>query len=218
MKDLFNAIDRKYDFLNHLFSLCLDYHWRKVMVEELLPLGGKTVLDLATGTGDSARELVRRGFFVVGLDPSVNMVARARDKIRENNYVPLLGSGYMLPFRDGVFDGVTCAFGIRNMHETGAALREILRVLKTGGKAVFLEFSMPAGLIRTPYKLYLRCVIPAVASLVSRREAYEYLGASIQGFHLPGEFCRLILDAGFHSCELKPLSLGLVHIHKGLKA
>jgi demethylmenaquinone methyltransferase/2-methoxy-6-polyprenyl-1,4-benzoquinol methylase len=103
------------------------------------------------------------------------------------------------------------------MHETDAALAEIHRVLKPGGKAVFLEFSMPRGWIRRPYTLYLRRVIPAVADVISRREAYEYLGESICSFHHPEAFCRLIREAGFRVCEKKPLSMGLVHLHRGEK-
>jgi demethylmenaquinone methyltransferase/2-methoxy-6-polyprenyl-1,4-benzoquinol methylase len=217
MKEVFDAIDRRYDFLNHLFSLCLDYYWRNVMVRELLPLNGRVVLDLATGTGDSARRLVEKGFLVVGVDLSGNMLCRARRKIPQSNFIPLCGSAYALPFAEGTFDGVTCAFGIRNMHETPAALAEIFRVMKRGGKVVFLEFSMPRGWIRRPYALYLRAVIPAIAGVISRREAYEYLGESICGFHPPEEFCRLIAEAGFHECEKKPLSMGLVHLHSGVK-
>ncbi len=217
IREMFDDIDRRYDFLNHLFSLCLDYRWRKVMVRELLPLEGTKVLDLATGTGDSARDLVEKGFEVAGLDMSGNMLLRAKKKIPRDTYMPVLGSGYDLPFRANVFHGITCAFGIRNMHETHRALQEILRVLRKGGKAVFLEFSMPRGILRFPYRWYLKYAIPAIARFLSKKEAYEYLGQSIEGFYGPEEFCRCILDAGFSSCEKFPLSGGLVYIHKAYK-
>jgi demethylmenaquinone methyltransferase/2-methoxy-6-polyprenyl-1,4-benzoquinol methylase len=217
VRDLFDGIDKRYDFLNHLLSFCVDYHWREVMARELLPLGGAMVLDLAAGTGDSAATLLRKGVTVVGVDVSLNMLARGRAKINRSDYHPVLASGYSLPFKEGSFDGATCAFGIRNMPETALALRELCRVLKKGGKVVFLEFSMPRGFFRTLYRFYLRKVIPTVAGLFSDRAAYEYLGTSIEAFHGPEEFCRLIEQAGFESCEKYPLSLGVVHIHRASK-
>lgn len=215
---MFDRIERNYDLLNHALSAGLDYWWRRVMVRELLPLRGDRILDLATGTGDSAAELVRKGYRVTGVDLSAQMLMRARQKIRSANFSVVLASGYELPFRAETFDGATCAFGIRNMPDTGRALAEIHRVLDRGGKVVFLEFSMPAGIIRRPYRLYLRHVIPRLASLISQREAYEYLGDSIERFHSPDEFARLILDAGFSTCTKKPLSIGLVWIHRAVKA
>jgi len=217
VRDLFDGIDRRYDFLNHLLSFCVDYHWRNVMARELLPLGGPLVLDLAAGTGDSAATLLRRGLTVVGVDVSLNMLARGRAKINRESYQPVLASGYSLPFREGSFDGATCAFGIRNMPETALALEELFRVLKRGGTVVVLEFSMPSGFLRLPYRFYLRKVIPRVAGIFSSRAAYEYLGESIEAFHRPDEFCTLIRQAGFESCEKHPLTMGVVHIHKARK-
>lgn len=175
------------------------------------------VLDLAAGTGDSAAKLLSKGLVVVGVDVSFNMLARGVTKINRPAYHAVLGSGYGLPFRDSSFDGATCAFGIRNMPETAVALGELYRVLKKGGRLVFLEFSMPRGLARSLYRFYLRKVIPRVAGLFSNREAYEYLGDSIEAFHGPEEFCRLIAQAGFESCERFPLTMGVVHIHKAHK-
>jgi len=218
MKDtLFDAIDAHYDFLNHLLSLYMDVHWRRVMVRALLPLKGPLVLDLATGTGDSANGLLKKGLKVVGLDISFNMLLRAKEKINSPDYNLVAGSGYNLPFRDETFDGLTCAFGIRNMHRTPEALKEIFRVMKKGGKAVFLEFSMPAGLFGGPYRFYLKKILPNIAAPFSNKNAYVYLGDSIEAFHKPDEFCNLITGAGFASCEKKPLCIGNVYIHKGLK-
>lgn len=216
-KTLFDEIDARYDFLNHLLSMYMDVHWRREMVRELLSLKGPLVLDLATGTGDSANGLLKEGLKVVGLDISFKMLLRAKEKINSTAYNILAASAYSLPFRDETFDGLTCAFGIRNMHQTPDALVEICRVLKKGGKAVFLEFSMPVGLIKVPYRFYLRHIIPNLAALFSEREAYVYLGNSIEQFHKPDTFCRLIGEAGFVSCEKKPLCFGTVYIHKAYK-
>lgn len=215
--EMFDGIDKRYDFLNHLFSLFLDYRWRRIMVRELLPLGGQKVLDLASGTGDSATDLVRKGFEVTGLDLSINMLRRAKAKIAAPRFLSVVGSAYTMPFRDEAFHGVTCAFGIRNMHETPLALAEIFRVLKRGGTVVFLEFSMPGGLLRIPYRFYLRCVMPGIARFISQKDAYIYLAQSIEAFHSPDEFCRLITAAGFRRCARFPLTFGLVYIHKAVK-
>jgi demethylmenaquinone methyltransferase/2-methoxy-6-polyprenyl-1,4-benzoquinol methylase len=213
----FGEIAGRYDLLNHLLSLGQDYYWRRVMVRELAPAGGELILDLATGTGDSAKAAVRKGARVVGLDISPDMLRLAVGKIKSDLYAAVCGSAYAMPFRSEAFSGGTCAFGIRNMRETTAALKEIHRVMKRGGRVVFLEFSMPEGLIRRPYLFYLRRVLPFVAGLFSDRGAYEYLGASIEGFHRHDEFAKLIVDAGFSRCELRRLSPGCVYIHKAYK-
>lgn len=214
----FNVIAQRYDFLNHLLSLGQDYCWRRVMMRELAPAEDDLILDLATGTGDSARDVVSKGIRVVGIDISLDMLGLARKKISGDLYSAILGSAYALPVRSETFSGATCAFGIRNMSETTDALREICRVMKKGGRMVFLEFSMPVGMIRRPYNFYLRRVLPFIAGLFSNRDAYIYLGDSIERFHGPDEFAKLILDAGFSRCEMKRLSMGCVFIHKAYKA
>jgi demethylmenaquinone methyltransferase / 2-methoxy-6-polyprenyl-1,4-benzoquinol methylase len=213
----FNIIAHRYDFLNHLLSLGQDYYWRRVMISELAPAEGDLILDLATGTGDSARAVVGKGIRVVGIDISLDMLQLARKKMPGDSYSALLGSAYALPVRSGIFSGATCAFGIRNMSKTSDALKEICRVMKKGSRMVFLEFSMPEGLIRRPYGFYLRKVLPFIAGLFSNRDAYVYLGDSIEGFHRPDEFAKLILDAGFSRCEMRRLSMGCVFIHKAYK-
>jgi demethylmenaquinone methyltransferase / 2-methoxy-6-polyprenyl-1,4-benzoquinol methylase len=138
-------------------------------------------------------------------------------KLRGLQYDAVQGSAYSLPVRSGTFEGATCAFGIRNMHETKDALKEIFRVMKNGGRMVFLEFSMPQGMIRSPYRFYLRKMLPGIASLFSSREAYDYLGDSIEKFYSPDGFSGLILDAGFSRVEVSALSMGCVYIHKAYK-
>ena len=213
----FDPIADRYDFLNHLLSLGQDFYWRAVMVKELNPLRGDRMLDLATGTGDSAKAIVERKVTVVGVDISFNMLLRAKKKIPSSHYQICSGSGYALPFKPETFNGATCAFGIRNMHETTKALKEILRVLKRGGKMVFLEFSMPRGIIRIPYGFYLGKMLPFVAGIFSRRDAYDYLADSIKKFYTPDDFARIIVDAGFSRCEKKSLSMGCVYVHIAYK-
>jgi demethylmenaquinone methyltransferase/2-methoxy-6-polyprenyl-1,4-benzoquinol methylase len=178
---------------------------------------GELVLDLATGTGDSAKVILGNAASVVGLDISLNMLLLARKKISDAGYHVLSGSAYAIPVKSETFNAVTCAFGIRNMPETEKALKEICRVTQRGGRLVFLEFSMPEGLMRKPYAFYLRKVLPFIAGLFSSRAAYDYLGESIEKFYAPDEFARLILDAGFIRCEKRRLSLGCVYIYKAYK-
>jgi demethylmenaquinone methyltransferase / 2-methoxy-6-polyprenyl-1,4-benzoquinol methylase len=211
-----NIVDR-YDFLNHLLSVGQDFYWRRVMLRELGASKGDLVLDLATGTGDSARAIVDKGVSVIGVDISFNMIHRAKQKIPDLGYSVFAGSAYAIPFKSSTFDGATCAFGIRNMHETPRALKEIHRVLKKGGKMVFLEFSMPHGIIRGPYQFYLNRILPFVAGMFSERGAYDYLADSIEKFYTPENFARLIVKAGFSRCDKMPLSFGCVYIHIAYK-
>jgi demethylmenaquinone methyltransferase / 2-methoxy-6-polyprenyl-1,4-benzoquinol methylase len=213
----FSKIADRYDFLNHLLSFGLDFCWRRAMIKALSPKAGDVIMDLATGTGDSARPVVRKGILVIGIDISNEMLLGAKRKIPDSTYNVILGSAYDIPVKSGTFSGATCAFGIRNMHQTLNALKEIFRVMKKGGRVVFLEFSLPAGLIRRPYIFYLRKILPALAGLFSIREAYDYLGESIEKFHSPDEFSRLAKDAGFSRCEVKRLSMGCVYIYKAYK-
>ena len=209
----FDNIVERYDFLNHLLSVGQDYYWRWVMVKSLDPSHGDRVLDLATGTGDSAAGMVEKGVTVAGVDISFNMIHRAKQKITDPRYSVIAGSAYAIPFKSATFDGATCAFGIRNMHETPKALKEIYRVLKNGGRMVFLEFSMPRGIIRAPYRFYLNRVLPLVAGVFSKRDAYDYLADSIEKFYSPEDFARRIIEAGFNRCDKRALSMGCVYIH-----
>jgi len=213
----FDNIVGRYDFLNHLLSAGQDFYWRWVMIRELGVCKGDIILDLATGTGDSAKAVVGKGAAVMGLDISFNMILRAKQKIPNGKYAVIAGSAYHIPFRPESFNGATCAFGIRNMHETSDALKEIYRVLKKGARMVFLEFSMPRGVIRGPYRFYLNRILPLVAGVFSERGAYDYLADSIEKFYAPEEFAKMILAAGFSRCDRKPLSLGCVYIHTAYK-
>jgi len=212
----FDQIHARYDLLNHILSFGMDIHWRQRMWKELsVFLKSGIVLDLATGTGDSAKGLIDRGYKVVGLDLSFQMLRTAVKKIHSEHFHALASSGYSLPFRDSCFDGLTCAFGIRNMHNTKEALSEIHRVLKPGGLAVFLEFSMPKGPFSIPYRLYLRHILPNIAALLSSREAYRYLSDSIERFYDRETFCNMLTECGFAHCEFYDMSHGVVTIYKG---
>ncbi len=216
IKSMFDKIVKRYDFLNRLLSFWQDILWRKKMASlataHQLQATNYLILDLATGTGDSAEALIKKGAKVIGADISFEMIRIAKTKIKDS-FVPVCASGYQLSFKDNIFDAVTCAFGIRNMHETELALREIYRVLKKNGKIVILEFSLPEGFFRKPYLFYLKKIIPFVASLFSVRSAYEYLGSSIDGFYKPKEFLDLLESCGFRNATSISLSFGCVHLY-----
>lgn len=221
IKSMFDKIVRRYDFLNHLLSFRQDILWRKKMAQVTVDKNTRVILDLATGTGDSAKILLKNGVKVIGVDISFEMLKVGNSKIKRGGksglFSPIVGSAYQLPFKDKSFDAVTCAFGIRNMHETEYALKEIHRVIKNGGKIVILEFFLPQGFLRRPYVLYLKKIVPFIASLFSVRSAYEYLGSSIEGFYKPQEFLKLLKNCGFKNIKAVPLSLGCVYICVGEK-
>lgn len=210
----FDSIHRRYDLLNHVLSFGIDYYWRYRMWSVLDNTKEAIILDLASGTGDSAKGLVRRGCFVVGADLSLEMLRSATKKLRSPKYHAVACSGYELPFRDNSFDGMVCAFGIRNMHNTEVALKEAYRVLKPHSKAVFLEFSMPEGVISGLYRFYLKRLVPLIASLLSSKEAYEYLAESVEHFPARSPFCRMLTEVGFQSCKYTDMTFGIVTLYE----
>lgn len=217
VKEMFDNIVERYDFLNHTLSFFQDYYWRYKMTEEQNPIEGKLIMDLAVGTGDSSKGIIKKGGRVIGVDLSYKMLLKAKKKFFDKNFYAVQASVYDLPFKDETFDGLSCAFGIRNMHERKKALKEIYRVLKRNCFAVFLEFSKPKGFIKNFYIFYLKYVMPNLAGFFSRKSAYVYLRKSIEDFPLPEAFQEEILHSGFNACEYYPLSFGTVYIHKAYK-
>jgi len=244
IKSMFDKIVRRYDFLNHLLSFGQDILWRKKMANKAVNEGTHLVLDLAAGTADSALALIKKGVKVIGVDISFEMLKFGKDKmqsiflrrsrkcqmqsiflrrsskyqINQNKiYLAVAGSGYQIPFKDNIFNTVTCAFGIRNMHDTENALKEIYRVLKKNGRIVILEFSLPKGFFKFPYLFYLKKIVPFVCSIFSNRSAYEYLGSSIEGFYKPEDFTELLKKCGFKNVTANSLSFGCVHLYLGEK-
>ncbi len=211
----FDQIHKRYDLLNHILSFGRDHYWRRRMWSALNNDGNKgVILDLASGTGDSAKGLVQKGSLVIGADLSLQMLRTAVLKIASPNYHAIVANGYALPFRDDTFEGMTCAFGIRNMHDTRRALREIHRVLKPKGIAVFLEFSRPKGMFSPLYNVYLKHLLPKIASLFSSAEAYRYLAESIARFPDKEEFCSMLVESGFDSCDCMDMTFGIVTIYR----
>jgi demethylmenaquinone methyltransferase/2-methoxy-6-polyprenyl-1,4-benzoquinol methylase len=218
VRAMFGRIARRYDLANHLLSGGADFLWRRraaKMIEEWRP---KHVLDLATGSGDLALALQCRlpEATVIAADFSPEMLEAARRKgVRET----VLADALRLPFPDGSFDCVTVAFGLRNMADWNLALREMARVLHSSGHLLVLDFSMPAGTLRPAYRFYLHRCLPLLASIVAgQKEAYDYLGGSIEKFPSGDEMIRLIEENGFALGAARPLTGGIATIYTAGKS
>lgn len=218
---MFDAIAGRYDFLNHLLSAGLDKQWRARAVEALHLTGGETVLDLCAGTADfaiaaaaGARPVKR----VVGVDFSAAMLQVGKAKVETGRWKSRInlvrGDATGIPLGDASVDAVTIGFGIRNVEDPARALREIIRVLRPGGKLAILEFSLPrTAVLRRFYLWYFNNVLPRIGRLVSRHpSAYSYLPASVQTFPSPDEFSQQLQTAGFDTVRATPVSFGIVYM------
>jgi demethylmenaquinone methyltransferase/2-methoxy-6-polyprenyl-1,4-benzoquinol methylase len=222
----FDRIAPTYDFLNHLLSLGCDRAWRRRAVRRLTERSLCRVADLATGTGDLPIALLRecpdiKG--VIALDVSEKMLSIACEKTQRCRLADrvrfLRDDATRTSLPAGSFDAVTMAFGIRNTTDAAETLDEIHRLLKPGGTAVILEFSLPGNrVVRACYLAYLRSVVPLVGGLVSgNKQAYQYLDRSIETFHGPDVFCAMMERAGFSAIKAIPLTWGVASIYTGLK-
>jgi demethylmenaquinone methyltransferase/2-methoxy-6-polyprenyl-1,4-benzoquinol methylase len=215
---MFDRVAPRYDLANHLLSGGLDFWWRNraaLIVRQWQP---RKVLDLATGSGDLALTIMRSvpQAEVTGADFSPEMLAVARAKGLTNTVV---ADALHLPFSDHSFDAVSVAFGLRNMADWEAAVREMARVLTPGGHLLVLDFSIPRGLVGVLYRCYLHRVLPRIAALVTGEgDAYEYLGQSIEQFPQGRTMCELMERNGFVTAQSQTLSAGIVTIYQATKA
>jgi demethylmenaquinone methyltransferase/2-methoxy-6-polyprenyl-1,4-benzoquinol methylase len=219
---MFTAIAPRYDLLNHVLSLNLDRRWRRLAVDRLgwqaTPAG--TFLDLCAGTLDLAAELGNRAGFagrVVGTDFVQGMLRQGLGK--SLRAVPCNADALALPFSNGAFDGATVGFGVRNLMDLDAGLREAARVLKPGARLVILEFTTPPRQpLRALYLLYFRRVLPLIGRLVSKhRDAYSWLPASVGAFPGPEALGARMRDAGFREVRHELLLGGICAIHVGTR-
>jgi demethylmenaquinone methyltransferase/2-methoxy-6-polyprenyl-1,4-benzoquinol methylase len=214
---LFSSIAGRYDLANHLLSGGFDFLWRARATAIVSGWNPGTVLDLATGSGDLALAIQRAlpAAQVTGADFCEPMLARAREKGLRNT---ILADALHLPFPDSSFDTLTVAFGLRNMASWSGALREMCRVLAPGGHLLVLDFSMPRRPLRALYRLYLHRLLPFVAGIVTRqRDAYRYLGDSIEKFPAGPAMLSLIAESGFASPACQPLTAGIVSLYTAVK-
>jgi demethylmenaquinone methyltransferase/2-methoxy-6-polyprenyl-1,4-benzoquinol methylase len=215
---MFSAISWRYDFLNALMSLGQDGAWRRALAASI-PRGAR-VLDLCCGSARSSVPAFERAqTTVVGVDVSFAMLARGRTFAREKGarFAPVHGDGFHLPFKDGTFDVVTAAFGLRNLVPLPEAAREIRRVLQPGGRFLALDSVAPSpGPFGPFHAAYLRHVVPLLGRLSPDPNAYRYLSESIFDFGPPDAVARRLEDAGFEApVGVRPLLLGAVALFEG---
>jgi demethylmenaquinone methyltransferase / 2-methoxy-6-polyprenyl-1,4-benzoquinol methylase len=211
---MFDAVAQRYDVTNDVLSLGQDRRWRQDVIDAVAPKRGELVLDLAAGTGTSSQPFADVGATVVPCDFSLGMLRVGKE---HRPHLPFTaGDGTRLPFADGAFDAVTISFGLRNIVDPAAGLRELRRVTGAGGRLVVCEFSHPTWApLRTVYVEYLMRALPPVARAVSSSpDAYVYLAESIRAWPDQPALARLIAEAGWRGPEWRNLSGGIVALHR----
>lgn len=213
---MFDGVARRYDLTNDVLALGQTAHWRAATVAALGAGTGDRVLDLAAGTGTSARAIAATGAQVVACDFSIGMLRQGQRQYPEQRFVA--GDGMALPFADDTFDAVTISFGLRNINDPALGLRELARVTRPGGRLVVCEFSTPTNpAFRTVYRNYLMRALPAVARRVATNPAaYVYLAESIRDWPDQLGLQRLIAANGWHSVAYRSLTGGIVALHRGV--
>jgi demethylmenaquinone methyltransferase/2-methoxy-6-polyprenyl-1,4-benzoquinol methylase len=215
---MFDEVASRYDLTNTVISFGQDRRWRRSTMAALEPNPGDRVLDVGAGTGVSTAELATSGAYAVGVDLSIGML-RAGRRVRPD--VPLLaGDALRLPFPDESFDAVTISFALRNVVDPVAALREMARVTRPGGRLVVCEFSTPTNpLFRTVYLSYLMRSLPAVARMVaSNPDAYVYLAESIRAWPDQAGLAARIAGAGWERVAWRNLTGGVVALHRAIRS
>lgn len=213
---MFAGISKKYDLLNHLLSLEKDKSWRRFAVSKLPP---GYIIDICSGTGDIAIEAAKKNR-VIASDFCYEMLQLCRPKLEKKNIKNVScvqNDAENLSFKDGTFDGAIVAFGIRNVSDIKKALSEMNRVIRTGGRIVILEFSLPENKIfKSVYYFYFKKVLPFVGTIISRKNGpYDYLPASVMAFPGRSEFIGLMKDAGIPYVKYVDLSFGIVTVYIG---
>ncbi|HEX2175657.1 MAG TPA: demethylmenaquinone methyltransferase [Nocardioidaceae bacterium] len=214
---MFDDVASRYDLTNDVLSLGQDRRWRKAVVAAVAPRPGERVLDLAAGTGTSSLPFARAGAQVVPCDFSQGMLTVGKANLPELAFTA--GDGTRLPFADASFDAVTISFGLRNLVDPDAGLREMLRVTRPGGRLVVCEFSQPTWApFRTLYVEYLMRALPPVARAVSSSpDAYVYLAESIRAWPDQPGLADRIAAGGWARPQWRNLSGGIVALHRATR-
>lgn len=222
--DMFNNISHRYDMLNHLLSFGIDRIWRKKTIKQLENLQPKTILDVATGTGDLAIEALRLNpEKIVGIDISEGMLQFAEKKIKakklESKITFRLADSEKIPFAENSFDACTVAFGVRNFENLETGLSEMCRVTKKNGKVVILEFSKPKNFpIKNMYNFYFKHICPLIGKTISKDSfAYTYLYDSVNAFPEGIDFTNIMKKCHFTETNSIPLMFGIATIYIGKK-
>ncbi|MBI5409855.1 MAG: bifunctional demethylmenaquinone methyltransferase/2-methoxy-6-polyprenyl-1,4-benzoquinol methylase UbiE [Nitrospirae bacterium] len=225
IQTMFSTIAPRYDLLNRLLSLGIDGCWRRFAISQLPKVKNAKYLDVATGTCDVALEIVKRypGAKVTGVDFSEGMLELGREKVKKAGCHDRIDVRFAdvtaLPFEDNTFDGVTIAFGIRNVQDYKKGISEMGRVVKSGGKVVILEFtSVQNKFFKAPYRFYITKALPFIGEIISgKKGAYKYLPSSMLEFPGPEEFKKAIEETGLKDVRYYKLTFGVTAVHVGTK-
>jgi demethylmenaquinone methyltransferase/2-methoxy-6-polyprenyl-1,4-benzoquinol methylase len=224
VREMFDNISGKYDFLNHFLSLGIDKIWRKKAVNALREIKPERILDIASGTGDFALAALKLNpKEIVGLDLSPGMVSVGQKKMEKKGVTNIIkmmvGDSEKLPFDDNYFDALTVGFGVRNFENLEVGLAEMLRVVRPAGKLVILEFSKPKKFpIKQAFSFYSKNVIPFLGKSISKDDkAYAYLPESVAAFPEGKNFTTILETIGYKSINAKLVSGGIATIYSGIK-
>ncbi|HUS11398.1 MAG TPA: bifunctional demethylmenaquinone methyltransferase/2-methoxy-6-polyprenyl-1,4-benzoquinol methylase UbiE [Pyrinomonadaceae bacterium] len=225
VREMFASIAARYDLLNHLLSGNVDKRWRRLVVQTLsatLADREARILDVACGTGDLSLTLLQSGHAqIVGIDFCRPMLDIAATKAARSSSIMRFveGDALELPFADRSFEAATIAFGLRNLTSVEAGIKELLRVLKPGGKVAVLEFSKPkAPVLSSIFKFYFTKLLPKLGGLISgSKSAYQYLPDSVSRFPDQLELASLMKEAGFENISFRNLTWGIAALHLGTR-
>ena len=224
VREMFDDISPKYDFLNHFLSFGIDHGWRRKLVSLLGQRKPSTILDVATGTGDLAIAISSlKPQKIVGIDISEKMLEVGRRKLIEKGLTKIISlqcaDAEKIPFSDNTFEAITVAFGVRNYENLELGLTEMFRVLRPGGVMLILEFSHPAAFpMKQLYSFYSRYIIPLMGRIISgNSRAYTYLPESVAAFPSGKNFLEILEKLGMQNPQQISLSMGIASIYKAEK-
>ena len=223
--EMFDNIAHRYDFLNHFLSMNIDKIWRRKSIQFLQNSKPRTILDVATGTGDFAIEIHKRlkPEKIIAIDISTGMLKVGKEKIEKKQLSHIIefqeGDSEDIKFEDNFFDAATVAFGVRNFENLQIGINEMYRVLKSDGELVVLEFSRPEKFpIKQLYNFYFKRILPTVGRLFSKdMSAYSYLPESVDAFPYGEKFIQIMKNAGFKNIIEKKLTFGISSVYYGQK-
>jgi demethylmenaquinone methyltransferase/2-methoxy-6-polyprenyl-1,4-benzoquinol methylase len=215
VKNIFDSIAGKYDFLNHLLSFGVDNYWRRKALKLSNVSSGSFLLDVACGTGDVAIEAYKQGVKkIVGADFSHNMLKLFKKKSEWIKGKSVQTTAEQMPFRENTFTNITVAFGVRNFYDIKEGFKSFHRILKVNGKATVIEFQMPENkFFKFLYKFYFKKILPLIGGIISKNKtAYDYLPESVEEFDEKISLVGLLKEAGFKSVMKYRLTFGIVQV------